>query len=306
MQRFENWMSYSFDDVEYADKTSETQSFKINFNKKVKLPLPSLTEALYNNARLMRDMYSEPFDVLLSGGTDSEVMVRVFKDLKIRHNTFIFRCEEDLNRVDVINAVDLCEELNIDYKIIDFNVRHFFENEAYDVVKSTFTTCVWRLPRIKWWDYLDNIPVMGQGEPYFSRELKSDYTKKSRWLCPFDETVIHDSIVAQRLKRIVIADWFEYTPQILLSSMQHPVFKALLNDEVHGKQGTWSSRYKIYKDIWPTMKFKPKLTGYESGGDPHTYPAYIDDFIKNNGGEMKGKEFNSTPEELHNLLIDYD
>ena len=123
MERFENWMSYSYDGVEYGRKQIDTKEFTINYNKKISKPLPPYKDALLYNARLMREMYNEPFDVCLSGGIDSEVVVRTFKELKIKHNTVIFRLENNYNYRDVQSAVELCTQLNVSYKIIDFNIQ---------------------------------------------------------------------------------------------------------------------------------------------------------------------------------------
>jgi tRNA(Ile)-lysidine synthase TilS/MesJ len=124
MERFENWMSYSYDGVEYGKKQVDTTEFTINYNKKISKPLPSYKDALLNNAKIMREMYNAPFDVCLSGGIDSVVVVRTFKELKIKHNTVIFRLENNHNYRDVQSAVELCTQLNISYKIIDFNILY--------------------------------------------------------------------------------------------------------------------------------------------------------------------------------------
>ena len=96
MQRFNNWMSYNFDGVEYGKKLTKESILSINFNKKIKKDsIPSYKDALFNNARIMRDSFNEPFDVCLSGGTDSEIVVRTFKSVGIKHNTFIFKLENN-------------------------------------------------------------------------------------------------------------------------------------------------------------------------------------------------------------------
>jgi len=35
MERFENWMSYSYDGVEYGRKQVDTKEFTINYNEKI-------------------------------------------------------------------------------------------------------------------------------------------------------------------------------------------------------------------------------------------------------------------------------
>jgi hypothetical protein len=304
MERFENWMSYSFDDVEFGIKTLNTKKFQIHFNRKIKGPLPTFKEALYNNARLMRDCYSEPFDVCLSGGTDSEVMVRVFKDLKINHNTYIFRLEDNLNCIDVQNAVELCQQLNLPYHIIDFNMKKFFENEVVDYFDRFLTGCVLSLPRLKWLEYLDNIPVIGNGEPYWKRELEADYSQKSKWIYDMGENEYIYSIAARRINRTVIGDWYEFTPEVLLSSIHVPYVASLLNDQIPGKHSNRSSKALMFNHIWPDIKLKPKLIGYEGYGAQGSFPEYINEFKTYVETHFPNTEFWYSVEELENFLIE--
>jgi hypothetical protein len=280
MQRFNNWMSYSFDSVEYGKKLTKESIFSINFNKKIKKnSIPGYKDALYNNARIMRDSFTEPFDVLLSGGIDSEIVVRIFKDLGIKHNTFIFRLENDYNIRDVNDAIAICQQINIPYSIIDFNLQHFFENDALHYFNSSLVPRAGRLPRLKWIEYLDNIPVFCDGEPYWKRSNGDDYSKKSEWHLQLEEGAYSSSIYGHNIDRTVIGDWYEYTPEIILSHMQHPITQKLLNDQLHGKLSSWSSRYPMHQEIWPEVKTRKKLVGYEGIlGAPGTGPIFIGNF----------------------------
>ena len=303
MERFENWMSYSYDGIEYGNKTINSKEFTINFNKKISKPLPSYKDALFNNAMIMREMYNEPFDVCLSGGIDSEVVVRTFKDLKIKHNTVIFRLENNYNYRDVQAAIEICTQLNITYSIIDFNVQHFFENDAHELFNRTFIPKALRLPRLKWIDMLDNIPVFCDGEPYWKREMADDYSQKSIWKFILGEESYSCSIYGRRLDRVVIGDWYEYTPEPILTYNYIPVTQKLLNDEVLGKTSSWSSRTEMHKHIWPDMVYKQKLIGYEGvNGSPGTLPEFITEFQQYMNG-VTAIEYKYSVSELEKLLL---
>jgi hypothetical protein len=304
MERHNNWMSFSFGDVEYGIKQHRHDVLQINFNKPISTPLPSYKEALLNNARIMRDSYSDPFDVCLSGGTDSEVVVRTFKSAGIKHNTFIFKLENDYNVRDVTNAVNLCNELNIDYKIIDFNLKKFFEDEALAVFEKTKTPMAGRLPRLKFIDYLDNIPIFCDGEPYWRRALESDYNKKSPWLFQLHEDGYAVSIYSKMIGRTVIGDWYEYTPEVIMSYKELPLVRQLLNDELTGKISTNSSRATIHQDIWPTLQYKAKLVGYEGADLPVAHrPNFMNDFYKTYMSDIIDVTLKYTEEELNRLLL---
>jgi len=202
----DGWLSWSFDDVAYSQRTNKNSVYKFQINKRLTLPIDSYYEEIYNNARHMRDYYSGTFDVLLSGGIDSEVVIRTFKDLGINHNTFIFRYENNYNYKDVESAVEMATSLGISYKIIDFPLKKFYENDAYNLFKKSKCIRSARLTHLKFFDYLDNIPVMGDAEPYWKRVLESDYSKKSEWLMPLGESNHNCCIYCHNLGRENVCD----------------------------------------------------------------------------------------------------
>jgi hypothetical protein len=303
MERYENWMSFSFDGIEYGRKTIQESSFSLKFNKKIDKQISSYNNALFNNARIMRDSYKEPFDVMLSGGTDSEIVVRVFYDLGIAHNTLIFKLEDDLNVRDVNNAVKLCEELGIKYTVIDFNLKKFYENDALEIFEKSFISGAGRLPRLKWLEYSDNIPVYCDGEPYWKRELERDYSQKSIWKFILSEEAYSCSTFAKSSGITAICDWYEYTPDIILSYLEIPLVKKLLNDELPGKISNWSSRAAIHQTIWPELEHKTKLIGYEGADSAPGYrPEYITGFYNKYMKESSCNIYSYTQEELLSLL----
>ena len=76
--------------------------------------------------------------------------------------------------------VKLAKALGKDIKlnIIDWNLQKFFENDAYDLFQKTYSIYPARMLRHAWFDLLDNIPVMCEGEPYWRRELRDDFSEK--------------------------------------------------------------------------------------------------------------------------------
>lgn len=295
-------MSYSFDGVENIIKPTESSIFSVNFNNPQVLDL-SYKDALFRNATIMRDMFNEPFDVMLSAGIDSEIVVRTFKTLGIKHNTFIFRLEDNINIRDVDGAIKLCTELNIPYKIIDFNLHKFFENDALELYNKTFIPRAGRIARVKWVDYLDNIPVFCDGEPYWKRSLKGDYSVKSDWKMYFGEDAYTNAFYAKHMNRTVIADWYEYTPEVMVSYCKHPLIQSLLNDEIVGKQSSWSSRYPLHREIWPEIQDRVKLLGYEGiNGAPTDMPQCVIDFQKNVADKASNTAYTYKPEEFKSLL----
>lgn len=298
-------MSFSFNGIEYAKKQQKNDVFTFNFNKKIKYPKFSYKEALYNNAIVMRENFKEPFDLCLSGGTDSEIVARVFKDLGIKHNTFIFRCENNINIRDVRYATELCQELNIPYKIIDFNLEKFYEEEAYTFLQKTFMPYCGRLPRVKFIDYLDNIPIFCEGEPALKRMLKENYNLKSEWCFYLTEDAHAVSIYSKNINRIVIGDWYEYTPEIIVTYLDLPYVKQLMNDKIIGKQSAISSKAVINQHIWKDLRYKQKLVGYEGEfGEPASRPKFMDDFYNKHMSDIENITYFYSKNQILNCIVD--
>lgn len=291
------WLSWSFDDVPYSIRTSKAQTYKFHINKDSS-SVGTYQEELYNNACAMRDYYTGKFDMLLSGGIDSEVVVRVFKDLGINHNTFIIRYENDINKRDVNSAIEIANSLNIKYSIIDMNLQNFYENEAYELYKRSGCIRAARLPHLKFMEFVDNIPVMGDAEPYWKLDPET-----LEWKFPFGEGNHNASMYCYTTGRENICDWYEFTPNLIKAFNRHPVIQQLLSNQLPGKTSSWTSRIPIHKIYWPDIKQKLKLTGYESDNDPGVYPEYItrmQELITSEIGE--GNDYWFTQSELENLL----
>ena len=299
----DGWLSWSFDDIAYSQRTDKNSVYKFQIKKRLTLPVGSYYEEIYNNARHMRDYYSGTFDVLLSGGIDSEVVVRTFKDLGIKHNTFIFKYENNYNYRDVDSAVEIATSLGIDYKIIDFPLQKFYENDAYDLFKKSKCIRSARLTHLKFFDYLDNIPVMGDAEPYWKRVLGADYSKKSEWLIPLGENNHNSSIYCHNLGRENVCDWYEFSPNLIASFNNLPIVQDLINDKINGKQSSWTSRIPIHKILWPDIKPKHKLVGYEIDKPPGTYPEFVTNLQEIMTSEIGvGNEYWFTQSQLNDLL----
>jgi hypothetical protein len=253
----DNWLSWSYDTVKFGNKTLSNSKFKLHIEKYTSRPLKSHKEELLENARLIRDSFTEPFDLLFSGGLDSEIVLRCYHELRIPINVFIFKYKNNYNHKDIAHALRICNELNVTPTIIDFDLAKFFENDAYDIWKMGHFHKAGMLPHMKMIEYLDNIPIMGEGEP--------DWTfKNDIWQFKLDEADHSHSIYGIAIARPMIACWFEYSPEVILSHMQLPNMQRLIDNAIPGDQTSFDiNKYYLYKKIWPEIVIRSKMNGFE-------------------------------------------
>jgi hypothetical protein len=304
MERLNNWMTYSFDDGPiFGPKLVKDSIFKLHFAKDIQVKDLHYYDALKYNAQMVAENFAGPFDVLLSGGIDSEIVVRINHLLGIKQNAYTFRLENNYNIRDVDSAQSICDNLGIKLNIIDWNLQHWIENEAHDVYKITYSPVVERMVRFAWFKYFDNTIVMGEGEPYWRRELGPDYSKKSEWHLHWVEDYFMSSIYAKLTGQTVIGEWYNYTPEVVKSFHKLPLIKQLLNDEIPGKVSCWSSRQEIHIPYFPDIKTKPKLVGYEGAdGYPYSRPEFMTKFQEEIIGQTSNNGYKFNKDDIDNLL----
>jgi len=288
-----NWFKVEYSDSKSLKKLTPSSKLNLILNKKIPIHTKNYHEALKFNAYAVADYVKQPLNILLSGGVDSEVVVRINKDLGIKQKIYTFQFEDNHNIRDVESAKNICKNLNIPIKVIKFNLKRFFENEAEAYYKRTFSPRVELLPRFKWHEYLNSPLIFGDGEPYLRRSLGLDYSQKSDWLMTFFEYEFSHLIYTYNLERNVLCPWYHFTPEIHGNFLKLDIVKKIVNDEMVGKQSTISSKVNINRTIWPDIVSKPKLVGYEGISNPPGFlPVFMAEFRDSIMNDVKDTEIN--------------
>jgi hypothetical protein len=200
--------------------------------------------------------------ILFSGGLDSELVLRSYMAIGITPNVYIFRYENDYNIYDVSYAVTICSLLNIGYKIIDFNLDQFYENEAekYSVMSQIDRPRA--LPYCKFLELVDGLPILASSDLSITR-LNESYSEKGNWVVRCWEHDIGWSKFIREINKPAVAEWFKWTPGLVKSFLDLKWCKSLVNDEIYGKLGTNSSKIIGYRESYPGLINREKKTGFE-------------------------------------------
>jgi hypothetical protein len=283
-----NWLAWQ----------GESDSFKFVLKQTVTQPIMNYYDELFENARNIRDIISGPLDLMFSGGIDSEVVLRTYRELKIPINVFIFKYEDMLNYREFNHAIKVCTDLNVKYKVIDFNVKQFFENDAYAIWSKCNTTSSSWLPHMKLTEYLDNTPIIASGEPYWKKQ--DDGT----WVFELEEDAKFWTIYHKTIGRTAVTDWYEYRPEVILSHMQLPIVQQLINNRVPGKTSTVSSKALIHQAKWDDIIIRAKMVGFEKDLIPskESKPSYMLEFDKHYCSTISSTIYKYTPTEIVDAL----
>ncbi len=247
-----NWYNWYYDGDEFCTRYNISNVQRLSFKDSL----------IYNAEATIKEYGNEPFELMYSGGLDSELVLRVYKELGHKINVNIFRYEKDYNIYDVSFAVITCEKLGIQYKIIDFNLEEFYKTRAFEVFDIAKCSHARALPQMAFLHEIDGIPVYAAGEPICARP-HSDYSMKADWELREYEFECAWSRYAEAINRPAIMQWFKFTPEVYLGWTNTEWFNSLTNDEFYGKMGVNSTKISGYREAYPDLVERIKKTGFE-------------------------------------------
>jgi hypothetical protein len=261
---FNNHLSYTIGTTPFGYRSTPIEKYSVQLGSidPDRYAKSSYVEELYRTAELVRKDLGNDLVLFLSGGTDSEIVLRNFV-----HNGFKPRCvtlkfENDYNIGEVAEAKAIANELDVDLEIIDFDVHDFYySGEATEFGEQIQCTQLTYNMVYKSVLKLGAPAVMG-GEALLTRQVNVD---NSFWYYTFREN--EDASAMRFTNRFgvpLVNEWFSYTPELLLYYLEHPSMQDLVTDKYNYKLNSASSKNVILKRLYPYTRPKEKTHGFES------------------------------------------
>lgn len=258
-----NWVTWSYNDQPIQGRsTSGSDVFHVHHRPDPK-PIGTFLEEGIRAAKSVADHYpGRQFDLFFSGGLDSEIMVRSFFAAGLKPRVHIVRYEDDINIEDVSYAVAIASSLNIDYNIIDMNIKKFFENDAERIAEQAQMDRPRMLPSLMYGDFVDGVSIFGMGEALWQR-TDNDYTKKGTWQYWEIESDYACDKYNLLHNRESIHLWHRWTPELVLAHTKYNWFNNLINDGYPRRLGNTSTKIIGFREEFPDMIERKKYTGFE-------------------------------------------
>ncbi len=223
----------------------------------------------FNQAReLDREVY-----IFLSGGLDSEVVVKAFLDAGVEFKTISFRFKNKLSSHEEQYIDKFVQDHNIPHQYYEIDPQWLKSKEAELYCEQSNCVRAEMLPHMKLmkhvWDNLKGFPVFGNGDLYVSKEINKEWLLKDRSLPKYEWLYIeYEYIVAWF--RFAIANkilgaigFFQQNPYIVLSMLREPKMQLCVNDELMYKLSCRSTKPSIYLKYWPDLTPRLKYHGGE-------------------------------------------
>ena len=212
-------------------------------------------EECHRTAQLIYESTDLVPNILFSGGIDSEVVLRSFRDIGLPFKVSILQFEKGLNLHDISYAIICCESLGIKYDLIQLDIERFMEEEMYEYA-TKYSCCSPQFPAIMWLgDQVDGLPVLGFGEPYIEKtEIGWHYYEYEK------DNALHRHYRMQG--RDAVSGFFHYTPEQIYSFLCDEAVTELVSDHRLGKRSTQDVKHEVYSKHFSLMP-RPKLNGFE-------------------------------------------
>ena len=267
--------SYGYDEGKYNLRVSNDSVFRCFYKEASYIPKSFKEECIKVCEKISDYSISEkklPM-ILLSGGADSEVVVRSFIDAGRKFLAVTNRFKHGLNQHEVDYVIDFQKKYKFDLKFVDIDVEEWLlSSEADMMAEESKCTVPEMLPTMKLIDQvyfnLGGIPVLGNGDLYVSKDVdmhsRIEHNKISYvWNYVEFEYILAWMRYAVQKKIIGAINFFQYTPEIVLAMGLHPKMRYIFNNNSKGKQSSRSTKYLVYKDNWDDLLTRPKFHGGE-------------------------------------------
>lgn len=213
-------------------------------------------------ARLIKKNLGKDLVVFLSGGTDSESVVRSFVSIGFKPQCAIVKFKNDYNILDVIEAEAICRELDVKLNIIEFDIEDFFySGEAKEFGIKLQGTQIAYLAVYHNVIKLSCPSVMG-GEVLLTRHVEQD---RHFWYFHLRE---NEDGAAWRFNQLyklpLVSEFFSYTPEVMLYYLEDPDIIKLVNSPNNYKLNSVSIKNSILQRHIPGLRVKKKTHGFEN------------------------------------------
>ena len=210
--------------------------------------------------------------LFLSGGLDSEVVVKAFIDAKVEFKIISFRFKNNFSSHETYYIDRFIKKNNLKHIYYDIDPEWLFTDEAEDYINQSQCSQSEMLPHMKLikhvWDNLDGFPVLGNGDLYVSKDISVDWIfdrNKPKYIWNYIE---YEYILAWNrfaIKNNILGclGFFMHNPEIVLSMIKEPEMNNCINNKIPRKLSSRSTKSIVYINSWNDLELRVKYNGSE-------------------------------------------
>lgn len=233
--------------------------FQVNYARCVTEPLDFRSECVQAVKNLCRTA-SGPIGVLFSGGVDSELICRSFRDAGAAFTALIIQFGDSLNRHEVDFATAMCQRVGWKHEIIHFDIENWFNNELYALAEEygiTHPELAVHMRMLELASEAGYTPIDGRGDINLINLDGRIVWKESR------ESVMVTRFLSSRGIE-ACPRFFKYSAELVYSWLTDPMMQRWIALNVPLKmRESHDFKMMIYSQYWENLEPRVKYTGFE-------------------------------------------
>lgn len=268
-----NHFKFGYNDLnEYQPRSLDTDQFSFQYGRVSNKNL-SWKQANELAASQIYDRKVGDIHVLLSGGMDSEICFKSFYDLKLPVKTISLRFTDidQSNELFYINKAVAKYGIE-NHEFIDVEVQKIVKSNEFKKLAQSIK-CVSPIIVLHMWlaNQIKGTPVIAQGEVHLKKSVPANYIpgvspyEPSIWYLTESERLcsIYMNFILQN--KPAIPGFFQYNPEQIYSYLtKNNILQNLIENKIHGKLGTRSSKNLMAHQFYPEIEMREKRHGWES------------------------------------------
>lgn len=196
--------------------------------------------------------------LMYSGGLDSEYALSVFMSLGIDITPVIVRLQPGYNDFDTDYAIKFCRNNGLTPEIIDVDFDDFVLSGKFLDVAVEAMCGLYQIPITMYAAaMLPGTVIVGSADPHCVKNIET-----GKWFYNDTEHVRAWTTWYDRKNIIGTPLIMGYTPEMVLAYLLDPMIVKVVNNQVPGKLGTYSSKISVFNRRF-NLEPRPKFTGYE-------------------------------------------
>lgn len=258
---YQNHLKYFLGNEEFGYRKTPYEKFFVDIGTidPIHYKKNNYKSELKRIAELILEDLGKDFVLFLSGGTDSEIVLRSFLSINHKPRCVVIKFQNDYNLADIQEAREIAKELDVKLEIIDFDVKNFyFSGEAENFAQQIQCTQITYLMVYYHVLKLAAPSVMG-GELLLSKFVSQS---SKFWYYTFREN--EDASAMRFSKKFnipLVNEYFSYTPEVMLYFLESNLVKKMLSNPY--KLSSVSSKNDILSTLYPGVRPKIKTHGFE-------------------------------------------
>jgi len=266
---FQNHFKFGYNGEYFNQRKSPKDLWNVEYGRCKRDPYNFRNECI-KAAKLIREDNDKKIFILMSGGVDSEIVVRSFIDAGIPITSIIGRYNHDLNQHDIRYAIEFCKAYGVDFEIVDIDIYEFWRTKLQNYAAKTMCVSP-QLPVIMYIsDQVDGYTIIGSGETFLVRD--DDGQTWSLW---------EKEKIASWYRHYIVNNkegapgFFQYTPEIMLSYVTDTGIVDILEDPSYSS--SYYAKLNVYNKYW-NLKQREIFTGFENYGklDYQVYRPFLE------------------------------